>query len=235
MLLAYLDESHAKGRNYYIAALVVTPEAVPVISKGLDQVIANAATAFDVPGAAELHGHPLLQAKDQWAGMAKEVRGRISVYGNALDVIAASCEGFFIRGINQPAFQQRYAGRGYDEHSAALTFVYEELDAYAAGRDELVLCIADECSHQDGARTDLRWYQEGSTWGYRSRKITRIIDTCHFVPSEASRMVQAVDLIAFLYRRRWDHHETDERGRAATAALYDKISGKVLGQRVWTP
>lgn len=234
MLLAYLDESHAKGRNYYIGALVMAPENVPKLSTALDEVVWDAHSTFGVQPNAELHGHPLVQAKEDWAGMEKQVRGRIGVYGNALDAIAQHSEGFFIRGIHQPRFKERYSG-SFDVHTAALTFIYEDLDTYAKSRDEYALCIADECSSQDGARTDLRWYQTYATWGYRARKIERIIDTCHFVPSRASRMVQAVDLVTYLYRRRWNHTETDERARAATDKLWSKVQGEVLGSRVWTP
>ena len=65
---------------------------------------------------------------------------------------------------------------------------------------DYALVIADEVDSQARHRADLSSYREVGTTGYRHRKLTRIVDTLHFAPSHASRLVQAADVITFLYR-----------------------------------
>lgn len=50
------------------------------------------------------------------------------------------------------------------------------------------------------------------------------MDTLHFAPSHASRLVQAADVIAFLYRRVFTHEETDTRSRKAKIAMWRRLA-----------
>ncbi len=66
MLLAYLDESYDK-QHYWIAALVVPDDQLIPLTAALDAVVDKAAASYvDIGSNAELHGHSLLQAKDEW-------------------------------------------------------------------------------------------------------------------------------------------------------------------------
>ncbi|BAL85333.1 hypothetical protein AMIS_1130 [Actinoplanes missouriensis 431] len=85
------------------------------------------------------------------------------------------------------------------------------------------------------ARADLHGYLRYGTHGYRGRRLTRIVDTMHFAPSSASRLVQAIDLVVFLYRRIQTHTESDSRATRANAALWDRIAPKISHQHCWYP
>lgn len=108
-----------------------------------------------------------------------------------------------------------------------LAHLLERIDDCALEQDQLALVIADEVSEQDNYRHDLWSYQRSGTWGYRSSKLIRIVDTIHFAPSSASRLVQAADLIAYMARRIGTHIETDERAKRANAALWERIRPKI--------
>jgi len=82
-----------------------------------------------------------------------------------------------------------------------LQHLLERVDECATGLGDYALVIADEVDGQARHRADLSSYREVGTTGYRHRKLTRIVDTLHFAPSHASRLVQAADVITFLYRR----------------------------------
>lgn len=72
--------------------------------------------------------------------------------------------------------------------------------------------------------------------GYRSRQLTRIVDTIHFAPSKASRMVQAADLVAFLHHRIKSRADTDPRAKRANESLWERIADKVSGYSgCWRP
>lgn len=87
--------------------------------------------------------------------------------------------------------------------------------------------IADEINGANEHRRSLWEYQRTPTGGYRSRVLTRIIDTLHFAPSTASRLVQAADLIAFLYGRMQSGADTDVRAVKANQDLWNIVAGKV--------
>lgn len=105
--------------------------------------------------------------------------------------------------------------------------------------DQALRAIADEpgqADQQPEYRADLRRYQDNDNLGHRRRRITRIVDTLHFATSSASRLVQAVDLIAFLYHRIKTTPETaDARAVRANAALWQRIQPRVAHCYCWRP
>jgi len=235
MLLTYVDESYTKDR-YFIAALMVPATEAASLTGALDKIVADTSAEYGrVDERAELHGHDLVSAKRDWKELTAEVRVRIGVYHKALQAIADHDVHVVIRSVDIRGLDRRYP-RGHDEpHSIVLAHLLERVDECAARHNELTLIIADEINQQDAYRRELWGYQRNGTWGYRSSKLTRIIDTIHFAPSSASRLVQAADLIAFMARRIATHIEADERARKANAALWARIQPKVRHNWCWYP
>jgi hypothetical protein len=97
----------------------------------------------------------------------------------------------------------------------------------------VLLTYVDESYTDDAARPfQLR---EGGTAGYRHRKLTRIVDTLHFAPISASRLVQDTDMITFLYRRVCTHRETDPRSPNAKIAMWGRLRPRVHHGLCWFP
>ncbi len=234
MLLAYVDESYTTAQ-YYVAALVVPGTSVPSLTAALDNVVWKATIDHGgVHPTTELHGNSLVGGKDGWKPLAQKIRARVGVYMNAVSVIADHDVVVIVRGVDIVGLRRRYTHPD-PPHSVALTHLIERVDEYAEAQGELALMIADEVSGQDAHRRSLWEYQRTATWGYRSRRITRVIDTIHFAPSSSSRLVQAADLIAYLYRRKAAHGETDPRAAKAFADLWDRISPRVHHAMCWYP
>lgn len=232
VLLAYVDESYTASR-YYIAAVVIPAEQAIPLTRSLDDVV-SAAVDHGAPLDAELHGHDIFQAKGDWKRLEKKPRARIGVYNQAFQALADHDVRIFVSGVDVDRLHQRYDAP-HPPHSIALTFLLERLDEYAARVEELVLVIADEVHGQDEYRRSLWNYQRSGTWGYRGRKLERIVDTIHFAPSTSSRLVQAADLVAFFYRRHRVHTEVDDRAKRANEALWARIEPNVQWARCWFP
>lgn len=116
-----------------------------------------------------------------------------------------------------------------------MAFLTEEIDAHCDPQGQRIICIADECGKQAAVRADLRRFRDQGTWGYRARTITNIVDTIHFAPSSESRLIQAVDMLAFIYGRQMTT-TGNPRSLAATAALWRKVGSMNLNpRRVWRP
>jgi hypothetical protein len=137
-------------------------------------------------------------SKAKGGGKGIPPRTRIGVYNGAFDAIGKHCRAIILRGVDSAGLRMRYA-TPEPPHSVVLLHLLERVDEYAKQYGEQVLVIADEVGEQAKHRSELAMYRRSGTWGYRARKLTQIVDTLHFAPSSASRLVQAIDLVTFLY------------------------------------
>lgn len=231
MLLAYMDESFSKDW-YFMAALLCDGAGAQSIGAGLDDVVRKAVTAHGVPADAELHGYELFQGEGWWKDVPPRVR--IGVYNQAFQVIAEHGEALVLRGMDCAGQRERYK---YPEppHTVVLQHLLERVNDYCRSKGHHVLAIADEVGEQAVHRSDLAHYRQHGTGGYRSQKLTQIVDTLHFAPSDASRLIQAIDLVTFLYRRTTCHTETDTRAKRANEALWARIEPLVVHRGCWYP
>jgi hypothetical protein len=66
--------------------------------------------------------------------------------------------------------------------------------------------------------------------------ITRIVDTLHFAPSSAGRLVQAVDLVVFLHNRMASTSpEADGRAVVVNETLWRRIEKRIEHEYRWSP
>ncbi|MDG4785402.1 DUF3800 domain-containing protein [Micromonospora sp. WMMD1102] len=168
------------------------------------------------------------------ASAAEQVppRLRIAVYNAALKAIGAHDVTVILRGVDRHGLAERYP-TPKPAHEVVLSHVLERVDAYAAREEELALVIADEVDHPARHRADLTRYRVDGTGGYRSRRLTRIVDTLHFAPSHASRLVQAADLLMFLFRRM--QSPVDPREAATNERLWSWVQPQVYHSWCWSP
>lgn len=204
------------------------------LTAALDELVSQASVSYDgIRPDAELHGYDIFQAKNEWEPLAKLTRARIGIYDQALAAIAEHGVNLLIEGIH-PTSRLRHR----HPHSVALAHLLERIDAYACTYDQRALVIADEPGQYDQQheyRSDLSHYRSIGTGGWKPRKITRIVDTLHFAPSKASRLVQASDLIAFLYHRIATKTDGDERAVRANQQLWTRLAPHCHHAHVWHP
>jgi hypothetical protein len=231
VLLAYVDESSTKTW-YTMAALLVDGPAAVALTEALDRVATAAATAYGLSRGVELHGHEIFHGKGEWSGVP--VRARVGVFDDVIEAVAGQDVHVIARAMDILGQRARY-NRPERPHTVVLQHLLERVDECVTNLGEYALVIADEVEGQARHRTDLSVYKEVGTVGYRSRKLTRIVDTLHFAPSNASRLVQAVDVIVFLYRRVFTEQETDERSRKAKIAMWQRLQPRVHHQLCWFP
>lgn len=233
MLLAYVDESYTQS-TYWIAALICPEAVLRPLAAALDSVVKKASDTYEVPEGAELHGYALFHGKDDWVNVKTMARTRIGVYNEALNAIGQSGASIIIRGVDRRRLEERYVHPDHP-HAVVLEHLSERVDEFAATRGEYCLMIADEVEQADLYRRNLWRFQRSSTMGYRSRRLTQIVDTLHFAPSAASRLVQAADLIAFLWCRIASGADTDERAKRSNIALWQHVKDIVAHNWQWYP
>ncbi|MFD0785471.1 DUF3800 domain-containing protein [Micromonospora azadirachtae] len=231
MLLTYVDESFT-ARVYWIGALMVPDAAAIPLSEALNAVVAGAVKTYGVPVDVELHGYDIFHGRKGWKGVPP--RARIAVYKAAMAAVGAQEDvAIILRGVKREQLVKRYT-YPRPAHEVVLSHVLERVDGYAASREEYALVIADEVHDQAGHRADLDRYRVSGTGGYRSRKLTRIVDTLHFAPSHASRLVQAVDLVTFLFQR-LGIPGTDPRAAVINEQLWALCEPRRYHSHCWDP
>jgi hypothetical protein len=161
-------------------------------------------------------------------------RARVGIYNEAFQAIADHDVEIFIRGVDVGQLNRRYIFADHP-HAVVLAHLLERIDERAQLLGQHVLVIADEIDQADDYRHSLWLFQRTGTTGYRSRQLTRIVDTIHFAPSRASRLVQAADLVAYLYRRMQTGGERDPRALRANAALWGRIQPRITHRHCWYP
>lgn len=216
-----------------MAALLVDGPAAVTLTAELDRVAAAAAQAYGLADGVELHGHEIFHAGGAWSGVP--VRARVGVFDDVVEAVAGRNVRLIARSMDIVGQRARYRGAAEAPHSVVLQHLLERIDECVTGLGSYALVIADEMDGQAKHRTDLSSYREVGTTGYRHRKLTRIVDTLHFAPSSASRLVQAADVITFLYRRVFTHQETDQRSRRAKIKMWDRLVPRVHHQLCWFP
>lgn len=213
MLVAYLDETYARDKEHALVALVLPADRIGELEAKLDDVVGKARRQHNCPDEIELHGYELSGGEGKWEGIAP--RARVRIYQDAIDAIvsvegAAVCHGSVDLRVKAPG----------DAHRWALTFALEQVNDYAAYNDERVIGICDDVGNKS---TYQRMYARARKFGTPGRfgsTLPKFSDGLHFTPSCYSRLVQAVDLVAYVYRRSQFLPFSDARANKAMADMF---------------
>jgi hypothetical protein len=231
MLLTYVDESYTSEWFTIAALLLDGPVAISLTSE-LDRIASAAASAYGLGANIELHGHEIFHGRGAWTGAP--VRARIGVFDDVIEAISVEEVRIIARAMDVVGQNTRYLTPA-SPYQVVLQHLLERIDECAVRLDDYALVIADEVSDPARHRTDLASYRKIGTIGYRRRRLSRIVDTLHYAPSNASRLVQAADMVAFLYRRSFCHQETDPRARKAKVSMWRRLEPRVHHELCWFP
>ncbi|MQY14496.1 hypothetical protein SRB5_46640 [Streptomyces sp. RB5] len=221
-----------------MVALVVAEGHLRPLHRALDAVVGKAADSYPVDPYAELHGHALVQARDDWERMGNKgsnmIRARIGIYADAMRAIGSHDVRIIVRGLDLPA---HFASQesSVPPHQLVLMHLLEQICDHVEQRETLGLVIADEIEGADDHRSHFRDYQTVGTGGTISSKLPCLVDTIHFAPSKASRLLQAADLVAYLHRRLTAGQDRDPRARKANEKLWSLVAPRVTHLECWTP
>lgn len=207
MWLTYVDESGNTGAKlddpnqpfHVIVGVSVREDAVSELAAHIDDVAKRHFATTERTKETELHAAQLKSGDGPWKGVAP--KNRIAIYRAALEALA--WDGVFVSHatIDKVAYAQRADPR--PPHLWALQFLIEKLNWHFRTLDERTLLVADETNEHEQYALDLLVdLQTGRPRrGLNFGRVTRVVDTVHFVRSETNRGVQLADLVAYLLCR----------------------------------
>lgn len=224
----YIDETGPVGTNLErqpmlrLAAVLVDEESVMPLAKRLREL------AMDhlgwLPADFEWHGQEVWNGTGHWDG--KEPPALLAAYEAVVDLLVELDLQVSHATIDKPKLHARYNG-GADQNAyrLALQFLLEKLDSNVPG---LLVVIADEAKQEQVYAADMVMQMQQWSWGGEvpGPPLERVIDSLHFVRSDASPGVQLADMIAYVLQkaRRGAHHDN------AQAAL-DRMVATIRNRR----
>lgn len=222
-----------------MGALVLAPKDVDQLARKMHDLMQEVASENPgrINGSAEFHGSDLWGGKGIWRNLERGERYRFALADRAIEIITSTDLTILLQGIDRKLLVQRYS-LPESPHKLALTFLIEKIDRHFenAGTYGLVICDHVGSSSEDAQyRKDFLELQMSGTGGNSPRKISRVVDTLHFVQSKESRLIQAMDLVVFIHRRRMVHRTLKPNEKVFLDYLWGKIQAKVSYNHIWSP
>jgi Protein of unknown function (DUF3800) len=228
----YIDETGSVGKGgakqpYLTLAAVLTPE---------DQVqpLARAmrAVAFEhlgwLPKDFEFHGHEIWGGTGWWS--EQEPPELIAAFEAVIDLLGRLDLSIVHSSIDKVELHAKYNGHADgNAYLLALQFLLEKIDRWGSQNR---IIIADEAKeHQLRA---IKMVAEMQEWGggeVPGRTLKTVIDSLHYVQSNASYGVQMADVVAYIIQRSRRNSEGHPDASAALARLQRKITDRTITWR----
>lgn len=110
-----------------------------------------------------------------------------------------------------------------DSHYWALTLALKQVDRYAHSLGEQVIAICDDVGNKDIYQTMYAIARRNGTDGLYKSKLSQFVGVLLFTPSHFSRLVQAADLLPYVYRRKHILAYEDQRAVKVNHRLWEMI------------
>lgn len=196
-----MDESGNTGTKvdpaqpvHLIGCLLVEDVAVRPFEEALDAVAAKHFQLQRQQPRFEFHGKELHDGKGLFKGVPVETR--LAAAQEIIDAAQAHATAWGYAGVDKVK-----SNAADHPHRIAFTLLVEGLQDWLRKQNALGLIIADE-NHEVSQQLidDFAIFKEFATkWGYRRVPVTNIVDSVHFVQSHNNRIIQACDVITYIY------------------------------------
>lgn len=199
----YVDEtgpvgtSLAKQPMLRLAAVLVPEQQVMPLARRLRQLAMH--HLGWLPADFEWHGQEVWNGNGYWT--SKGPPELLAAYRDVISLLDELDLRVAHATIDKPRLHEKYRG-GADNNAyrLALQFLLEKLDLNVQG---LKVIVADEAKEEQVYAQEMLMEMQQWSWGGEvpGRQLNTVIDSLHFVRSDASPGVQMADLVAFLLQK----------------------------------
>ncbi|WP_150114467.1 DUF3800 domain-containing protein [Corynebacterium oculi] len=223
MHVAYLDETFHPRKEHSVLALVSPMDQIPLIEENLNAALERISKQHHIPSTVELHGYELSSGTRDWEPLTTP-RARTRIYKQAISAITHVPDLAICRGTTSLAEKSPH-----DPHKWSLTFTLECIDTLMKRKNDRVLAFCDDVQNKSIYQDMYASFRRNGLPDDPTNKLTSFTDGLHFTPSHHSRMVQAIDLISYVYRRNFIQKYTDPRAHKVFENLWKEL--EPLAQR----
>lgn len=188
--------------------------------------------AFDhlgwLPADFEFHGYEIWSGLGSWS--EKSPPELIAVYAAAIGLLEDLDLSVAYSSIDKARLRARYDGAAdANAYLLALQFLLEKIDLLG---NQNRIVVADEAKEQQ--LRAIKMVAEMQQWGageVPGRTLRTVIDSLHFVQSDASPGVQMADLVAYVIQRSRRSSQGHPDATAALARLRDVVTAHTVTWR----
>lgn len=237
MKLVYIDESAKENEVYLFGGLVVDEKQCSNISKRLDglakkvyndyeEVWIDSSYGIMTSDSIEFHATKIAQGNDYWRAVDRSYRLEVVLPG-ILKILKSEGVHFFINGINIPLLKKKYA-HPYPARDLALAHLLGSVQKQTEGK---LLALADDHYTKKTCRLRIESIRHYAKPGYcrPGEVLTNYLDTVFFGDSLNSRLIQAADIVTYLYCRRWDK-ESNSFSKKENKAWYEELMSDLFAE-----
>jgi hypothetical protein len=216
------------GKQPYltVAAVLVHEDKVQPLSEAMRRV------AFEhlgwLPSNFEFHGHEIWGGSGWWS--EKSPPELLAAYEAVIGLLEELGLSIAHSSIDKELLHIRYGGAAdANAYLLALQFLLEKIDLLG-GHNRIV--VADEAKEQQ--LRAIKMVADMQQWGageVPGRTLTTVIDSLHYVQSNASSGVQMADLVAYVIQRWRRGSEGHPNAAAALARLYGAVEQHTMTWR----
>jgi len=233
--LVYIDETGSVGKGarqqplLTLMAVMIDEAKVQPLAARLKQVARDHLGWY--PADFEFHGNEVWGGAGHWKG--RSPGELIAAYESAIGLLSEFDLDLAHASIHKQRLHDKYSGGADDNaYRLALQFLLEKIDRYGGARKILV---ADEAKEQ--RLKAIKMVADLQDWGggeVPGRELVNIIDSLHFVESNASPGVQLADMAAFAFQRHRNKCDSHPNAQEAMARIHSVIDSQVRTWRdVW--
>lgn len=233
MFVAYIDESD-HGDSYWVYSLLIKDSEIIKLQNSLNRIASGLPMNYGIDSDSEFHSYDILNGKGDWKVIENDYKSQMSIFEELVDTILIHEIRFIAKGIRRSRFVPNYGDKKSDIHHAALTWNLEKVQFNVAKDSEIALVISDETSEQDYHQRNISRYKIQGTFGWDVVALTNIVDTIYFAPSKSSRLLQAIDILAYTHKIGNTPHSSPQ-AQDFYDRMWDKVSrsGKIAYLKVW--
>lgn len=232
----YIDETGSTGKGaakqpyLTLVAVIVDEDKVRPLAEAMSD-LAMKHLGWE-PADFEFHGHEIWGPSGYWKG--KKPSELLAAYEDLIDLLPRFDLGVSHASIHKARLHKRYGGSADDNaYLLALQFLLEKIDRLSS---QYKVVVADEAKeHQLRA---VAMVADAQKWGggeVPGTKLKTVIDSLHFVRSNASPGVQMADTVAYLLQRNRRGPEPHPDSQAARARMMEVIDACISTYRMPWP
>ncbi len=230
----YIDETGSVGKGakhqplLTLMAVIVDEDKVQDLAAAMQKV--TWAHLGWIPADFEFHGVDLWGGTGHWAG--KTPTELIAAYEAVIQILVDLDLSIAHASIHKANLHARYGGAAdANAYRLALQFLLEKVDRYG---NERKILIADEAKEQ--RLRAIKLVANLQDWGGQGGEVPgvqlkTIIDTLHYVESQASPGVQMADLAAFAFQRRSNGRDKHPDAIAAIGRINSVVAAQTRTYR----
>lgn len=217
-VFAFIDESERGKTHYFMGAIIASASQIQQITAAMDSIMEEFSQRFSsLTPDTEFHGSEMMNGHGPWEKVG--TRAKLAMFRKVFTAIHEAGARVFVEGIHHAQLHP-VANARLSPRERAFSHLFEQINFYGT-QDNLLQVIADEHHSAGTSRSNFSRYRMVGTYGYKPNHLMGIDPELRFVDSKGHRVLQASDMVTYIFNRLRTVEESDERAAREKRKLWN--------------